>query len=258
MYGFDFFKGSGLSALKDGGKLLRCVVSGNSYNYTLRNTDGVNLQYSYLYLEKFNLKKGSVIAFSDGTIRQTAYYKNMKYGDTKREGLFIQVVSKQPVKDELNIYIFEPYEGGEEDYSDYGLILRDENNKIVYHDNMQTLKILGHFSKKNPAPVWYFPERHIGKKIAYIQVGDDLSSASDGRSYMETASIPEKIYDNNINGYSSIKIHKDILIWYGAFLGKFQDIQKDNDVLYIIIDVTDIPLYDYPADYFPPDITEYG
>lgn len=243
MNGFYFSNESGLSVLNENGKILHCTIAGRSRHWH-NKTD--------LYIEGFQAKEGSVIAFSDGGIHNKSYRRTRISGGF-RDGFHV-VVMAQP-NTPVDIYVFEPFDGSSQGASEYGVQIFNNEGKLAFHDNLKTLKVLGHFSKNNPNPVWYFPDRVAGKKLAFIQIGGDFShyGYGIGGGYLETMSYIEKGYNLSTNSEYIKKIHKNVSVWGSdALAGNMKVERKNEDIFYTIIDVTDIPTATYPSDYYPP------
>lgn len=243
MNGFYFSSDSALNVLNEDGKILHCTIAGRS-----RQDSGI----TRLYIEGGRVKDGSVIAFSEGGMHNKSY-RRWRVGGNNREGFSVVIMSKGNAP--VDVYVFEPYDGEVQSSSNYGVQIFNKAGKLSYHDSLKTLKVLGHFSKNNPNPVWYFPDRVVGRKLAFIQLGGDFShyGYGIGGGYLETMSYVEKGLDLDKNTEIIKKIHKNEAVWGSdALAGNMKVERKNEDIFYTIIDVTDIPTATYPSDYYPP------
>lgn len=174
-----------------------------------------------------------ILAYENGCLSRNGKYKI----PGQRELHHLMVYHTDNNWGQQKLYLFSEYDGNLKDVEDYGLVVNDSEGRCKYHSGLKTLKVLGHVTKKKPTPEWYFKDRHIGKKFAFVQIGSDMTISTHSWQGSKYTEIYASQIEQNGNG---VTIHDRVecqLIDLGLSSGSDGG-NANSDVLWIIIDVT--------------------
>lgn len=238
LYGIDFSENNGLRTLGEGGRVFTPF-----YNKLAPFSYGYSTQWDFRQtISLLDSNEGHVIykfpyilAYENGCLSRNGRYKLPGQPELHH----LMIYHTEDFHDQQKLYLFSEYEGDLKDLDTYGLKIDDASGVCKYHSGLKTLKVLGHVTKKRPTPQWYFGNRHVGKKYAFIQIGSDMTvekNSWQGSAYTEIHSSQIMQVGNGV------EIHNRVLCQLidQGLAGDRTGGDANSDILWIIIDVTDL------------------
>ncbi|OYQ79123.1 hypothetical protein B9T11_07760 [Wohlfahrtiimonas chitiniclastica] len=223
MYGVQFSRESGLRTLNDGGVVFEYYKVPLKYTWSIYGTGNDYKSAVTEFTIPKDILKNAAIAIEEGSII------SWNHRDASNSLLRVATLDQsKPAK----VHLFKPYEGWVNN-EEYGINIRNDQQKLIYNSSLKTAKVIGYISKFNPKPMWY---RSIDKvtKLAFVQVGNDLSHR----------------YRSGVLDYSKASLIEcagtHVAVKQNAFIQPPPRNESDNywrsnyDVLWFILDISDL------------------